>query len=95
LHKDIIVYNLDMPKDSVQDDYILDDDDSAEEAEPEEMETDIDGLSYDVKEALGLDEDGEEKPKARGKLPIKEITPVMDWLPADDAKALERIDSLF
>jgi len=92
-----------MPKDSKQDDYSINDDtvsdDSvSDENTPIEEEPELDNLSDDVKEVLGLDENGEEKiktPIVRGKKIIKEAAPISDWLPADDANALEHIDSLY
>lgn len=95
-----------MPKDTKQDDYTFSDDLTSEDDMPmdgeetEEEETEED-LSDDVKEALGIDEDGpivkpiKLNPKEKGKKPAKAATPISDWLPADDARALEHIDSLY
>ena len=92
-----------MPKDSTKNDYNSNDDSASEDTDLAEDTTiegepDLDQLSDDVKEALGLAENGEEKIKpveVKGKKPIKELTHVSDWLPAEDAQALENIDSLF
>ena len=74
------------------------DDTVSEETDSENEEAELDNLSEDVKDALGLDEDGEVKPKVvpiRGKKVVKETVSSSDWLPDDDAKMLEHIDSLY
>ena len=94
-----------MPKDNLQDDIIFNDPDIDSDdietptSDDEDAEPEIDNLSDDVKDALGLDEDGEEKPKqkiVKGKKPSNEVTPISDWLPEDDAKAMQSFnDSLW